>query len=69
MILLLAGFTLLALIELPPLLFRREKRTLTAFLAVFFIGLVLSIMLVRGIEVPSILLLLDHFFRTLGLHY
>lgn len=65
----LTGFALLALFELPPLFLRREKRTLTVFLIVFFLGLIASLMLKRGIEIPSILLLWGDFFRFLGLHY
>ena len=46
-------FTLIALIEVPALLRKKQKRELIAFVALLLLGLVLTIMLSLNITVPS----------------
>ena len=69
MLFILAGFALLALVELPPLLMKGQKRALFAFLVIFFLALALTLLQSAGIVVPSVLLLCEKLFLTIGLHY
>jgi hypothetical protein len=46
-------FTLIALIEVPALLRKKQKRELIAFVALLLPGLVITIMLSLNITVPS----------------
>lgn len=68
-LLLLIGFALIALIDLVPLLRRRSWRAAAAFLFLFAAALTLSVLLVNGVKVPSVLILLGDAVRALGISY
>ncbi len=65
----LTGFALVALIDLPPLLRRRDKRAVAAFLFLFGAALALSILQRLGVEIPSMMLLFDRMYKSIGLAY
>lgn len=65
----LTGFALVALIDLPPLLRRRDKRAVAAFLILFGAALTLSILQNRGVEIPSIMMFFDRICKSIGLAY
>lgn len=69
MVLVLAGFALIALIDLIPLIRRRSGRGAAAFIILFVPALTLAVLLVNGVEVPSMLLLLQDMLKALGLSY
>lgn len=63
------GFAILALLDLSPLILSRQKRTILAFLILFFAALALSVMLKIGVQIPSILIMMQSIFYSIGLHY
>jgi len=69
MVLVIAGFSLIALIDLIPLLRKRSPRGVFAFLALFILGLSLAVLQTAGIKLPSIMLALETCVRALGLGY
>ena len=69
MALTLLGFLLIALKDLTPIVKSRSKRTAAAFFLLFIPALILAVLQVRGVQVPSLQLLVEGAFRSLGLHY
>ncbi len=69
MALILAGFALIALIDLRPLIRRRSGRAVVAFFLLFIPALTLSVLRACKIEVPSVMLLMGDALRALGLSY
>ena len=65
----LTGFALVALIDLPPLLKRRDKRAVAAFLFLFGVALTLAVLQSLDVEVPSMMLLFDRMYKSIGLAY
>lgn len=64
-----AVFALIALIELRPLLRRRERRGVCAVLFLFVPALILALLQAGGAETPGVLQLLGKAFGALGLNY
>jgi hypothetical protein len=69
MVLILTGFTLIALIDLIPLIRRHAKREIAAFSIVFITALTLAILQINKVEVPSVLILLGDALKALGISY
>ncbi len=69
MALMLAGFALIALIDLIPILRRRSGRAAAAFLLLFAAALALSALQTSGVAAPSILHLLGDALKALGISY
>lgn len=63
------GFAIVALIDLPPLLQQKKWRAVTAFVCVFAVGLTLEVLTVLKIQVPSALEVLGKLVQRLGLSY
>lgn len=58
--LLLMGFGIVALIQIPGLIKKHWWRELTCFAVLWSIGLILSIMIAMGIILPPISTLINH---------
>jgi hypothetical protein len=69
MALVLAAFLLIALIDLVPLIRRREGAGIFAFLLLFIPALAIAMLQAYNITVPSAMLLLGEVFKALGLSY
>jgi len=69
MVLILTGFTIIALIDLIPLIRQHSKSGIAAFSIIFMTALTLAILQKNKVEVPSVLLLLDGALRALGISY
>ena len=69
MALTLLGFLLIALKDLTLIVKSRSKGTAAAFFLLFIPALILAVLQVRGVKVPSLQLLVEGAFRSLGLHY
>jgi Mg/Co/Ni transporter MgtE len=69
MALVLAGFTLVALIDLIPMIRRRSGRAAAAFFVLFVPALALAVLQSIKIEVPSIMTLLGTLLKALGISY
>lgn len=63
------GFLLLALLDLPPILRKQDRRAAIAFALFFLAALAMALLRVFHVEVPSILLLLGTGLRKLGIGY
>lgn len=63
------GFLLLALVDLPPLLRKRDRRAIVAFSIFFLAALAMALLQVFHVEVPSVLLLLGEGLKKLGIGY
>lgn len=69
MLLVLTGFVIIILADLIPLIRRRSGRGIAAFFLLFLPALTLAVLQAKGIEVPSIMLVLDNIAKALGLSY
>lgn len=69
MVWILGGFALIALIDFAPLLRRRNKHAMAAFLVLFAMALALSVLQVLHVAVPSSMLVLDKLLKSIGLAY
>ncbi len=69
MALILAGFALIALIDLVPVIRRRSGHTAAAFLLFFVPALALAVLQAQGVELPSAMILLWKALHALGLNY
>jgi hypothetical protein len=69
MVLTIIGFLLLALVDLPPLLRKRDRRAVVAFSIFFLAALALGLLRAFHVEVPSVLLLLGEGLKKLGIGY
>ena len=69
MALLWAGFLLIALIDLIPLIRQRDSRTVATFLLLFIPTLVLTGLQAAGVEIPGVMILWWRALRALGLSY
>jgi len=69
MALVLIGFALIILIDLIPIFQRRSGRTAIAFLLLFIPALTIAILQTSGVEVPSVLMLIENIVRAMGLNY
>lgn len=69
MLLILAGFSLLLLLELPPLIRKGQKNAVITFLIVFFLALALGLLQDAGITIPSVFTPWERLLRALGLYY
>lgn len=66
--LLLVGFAILALLQIPSLVRKRWWRELICFAVLWFMGLILSIMVSMGINLPPITTIINKFItETFGL--
>ncbi len=63
------GFLLLALVDLPPLLRKRDARALAAFSLFFLAALTLGLLRALGVQVPSALLLMGDGLKKIGIGY
>jgi len=68
-LLLLAGFVLIALIDLIPLIRKRSWRGIVALLLLLIPALALSILLMSNIHVPSILVVIGNAIKSIGISY
>lgn len=68
-ILVLLGFAAIAAIDLIPLIRQRCKPGIIAFSIVFAAALALSVLEVSGVNVPSSMLLIGDFLKSIGLSY
>jgi len=69
MALLLTGFTIIALIDLIPLIHRRSKSGIVVFTVIFITALTLAILQINKVEVPSVLILLGDALKAFGISY
>jgi len=69
MIVLLLTFLGIALFDFVPLLRHRQKTAIAAFLMLFIPALVISLLLVKNIPVPSVMMMLGDLFKSIGLTY
>lgn len=60
-ILLLIGFGIMAMIQIPSLIQKRWWKELTCFAVLWFVSLVLSIMVLAGITLPPISTIINNF--------
>jgi len=67
--LILAGFVLIALIDLVPIIRKRSWRGALIFLLIFIPALTLAVLQGIRIEVPSVLILLGKALKALGISY
>lgn len=67
--LVIAGFTLIGLLDFLPLVRRRKRREIIAFSCVFTAALTLSVLAVFSVEVPSLMHAWGSFLRWIGLGY
>ena len=67
--LILAGFALIALVDLVPIIRKHSMRGVLAFLLFFIPALTLALLQVNKVEVPSILILLGDWLKALGISY
>ncbi|HWQ74206.1 MAG TPA: hypothetical protein VN441_02710 [Syntrophomonas sp.] len=67
--LILAGFALIALIDLVPIIRKRSWRGALTFLLFFIPALTLAVLREIRIEVPSVLILLGEALKALGISY
>ena len=67
--LILAGFALIVLVDLIPIIQKRSGRSAFALLLFFIPALVLAVLLQLKIEVPSLMLLLGNLLKMLGINY
>jgi len=69
MVFIITWFALIALIDLLPLVQRRDKSTIVLFLILFILALTISILQALDVGVPSSMLSLGNFYKELGLSY
>ncbi|MEA4823108.1 MAG: hypothetical protein VB111_03225 [Clostridiaceae bacterium] len=69
MIWILLGFTLIALIDMIPIIRKRSGRTLFVFLLFFLSALTLAVLQTMNIEVPSVFLFLGRVLKGIGISY
>ena len=69
MALILAGFALIALIDLIPLIRRRSGYGIAVFLLIYAAALILAVLNSKKVKVPSIMILLGELLEKLGLRY
>ncbi len=62
-------FVLILLIDLIPLLRRRPKRGILAFLLLWLPALTLAVLYAIGVKVPSTMLVLGELLKSIGLSY
>ena len=62
-------FGLIALIDLPPLIRRKEWKDVAAFGVVFAVTLAVSILNQLKVHIPSTILSADEWMRMIGIHY
>ena len=65
----LIGFSLIALIDLAPLIRLRKGRAIAAFAVLFAIALLLAVLQALNIQVPSVMYAWRGILRWLGLEY
>lgn len=64
-LLLIVGFGLTALIELPGLLQRKNRREVLLFAALLGLGFTLSVLMELGVQFPEVTTTLNHFYKKL----
>ena len=62
-------FGLIVLIDLPPLIRRKEWKEVAAFGVVFAVTLTVSILNQLKVPIPSTILSADEWMRMIGIHY
>ncbi len=65
----LMGFSLVALMDLTPLIHRRKGRAIAAFVVLFVVALLLAVLQALNIEIPSVMYAWRDVLRWLGLEY
>lgn len=65
----LTGFSLIALIDLLPLILQRKGRAIAAFLVIFIAALTIAVLQAYDVKIPPIMTHLDDLFRKIGLSY
>jgi hypothetical protein len=63
------SFAVIVLIDFIPIIKARSRRTTVAFLIVFIPALTVSVLIALKVRVPSILLVLDKAFKSIGISY
>ena len=63
------GFLLIGLIDLRPLLAQRKLRAIAAFLVIFTLALVLTVLQKMNIKIPSAMFAWRDLLQWLGLTY
>ncbi len=69
MFFILSGFLVIALIDLVPVLKRRHRRELVAFLALFVPALTISVLQAMKVNIPSAMNLFGKVLKSIGLSY
>lgn len=62
-------FSLIALIDLPPLIRKKEWKDVAAFGIVFGLALVVSVLNELKVPIPSTILTADKWMKQIGIHY
>ena len=57
------AFLIIALIDLPPLIRKKQRRTLIIYALIFFVALGTSLLYAAGAKLPSPLLSLNQFMK------
>jgi len=68
-IFILLGFLLIALLDFIPLIKYKQKKGAIIFGIIFVLTLTFVVIQELGIEIPSIILILDKTLEKIGLHY
>ena len=67
--LILAGFAVIALVDMVPLVSNHSSRGTLAFLLIFTPALALAVLQVNKVDIPSVLLLLGNLLKMVGISY
>ena len=62
-------FCLIALLDLPSLIRRKDWKDMAVFCFVFLLALAVSILNELKVEIPSTILTADKLMRQIGIHY
>jgi hypothetical protein len=62
--LVIGAYALIGLVDVPTIIRFKQWRVLALYVVIFSAGLVISILLVRGVEVPSLLEALEDLFES-----
>ena len=64
-LLLILGFGLVILLELPGLIQRRDCRETVVFFALLMVGFVLSVMMIMGVSMPEVSTTMNKIYKNL----
>lgn len=63
------GFSIIVLIDFIPLVKNRDKKAITWFVIMFVSTFTLCILIMNGVEIPSLMLLAEKLIKAIGLSY